>query len=75
MDPKQQRFFKTNDLHDLFTLAEGKNKGTTETGAIFSGSVEEMTRKTIKMNERAAKSGESGAEKETTEGKRLELIK
>ncbi|ANB12861.1 DNA-dependent ATPase RAD26 [Sugiyamaella lignohabitans] len=34
-DPKQRRFFKMNDLHDLFTL--GDLEGGTETGGMFSG--------------------------------------
>lgn len=36
-DPKQRRFFKLNDLHDLFTLGDQDEKGT-ETGDMFSGS-------------------------------------
>lgn len=35
-DPKQRRFFKLNDLHDLFTLGDQDEKGT-ETGDMFSG--------------------------------------
>ncbi|KAK9350767.1 SNF2 family N-terminal domain-containing protein [Lipomyces doorenjongii] len=35
-DPKQRRFFKNNDLHDLFTLGESDAAGT-ETGTLFSG--------------------------------------
>ncbi|KAI5965526.1 rhp26 [Candida margitis] len=33
-DPKQRRFFKNNDLHDLFTLGDQDEKGT-ETGDMF----------------------------------------
>lgn len=36
-DPKQRRFFKMNDLHDLFTLGDPEEKGT-ETGDLFNGS-------------------------------------
>lgn len=36
-DPKQRRFFKLNDLHDLFTLGDPDEKGT-ETGDMFNGS-------------------------------------
>lgn len=36
-DPKQRRFFKLNDLHDLFTLGDPNERGT-ETGDMFSGS-------------------------------------
>lgn len=35
-DPKQRRFFKVNDLHDLFTLGDPDEKGT-ETGDMFAG--------------------------------------
>ena len=37
-DPKQRRFFKSNDLFELFTLDTSDNKESgTETGAIFAG--------------------------------------
>ncbi|CUM67089.1 uncharacterized protein PRCAT00004778001 [Priceomyces carsonii] len=36
-DPKQRRFFKVNDLHDLFTLGDQDEAGT-ETGNLFHGS-------------------------------------
>ena len=35
-DPKQRRFFKVNDLHDIFTLGDDLEKGT-ETGEMFEG--------------------------------------
>ena len=35
-DPKQRRFFKMTDLHDLFSLAESEAEGT-ETGDMFAG--------------------------------------
>ena len=35
-DPKQRRFFKMNDLHDLFSLAGSEAEGT-ETGDMFAG--------------------------------------
>uniref|UniRef100_A0A915ECN9 DNA repair and recombination protein RAD54-like n=1 Tax=Ditylenchus dipsaci TaxID=166011 RepID=A0A915ECN9_9BILA len=45
-DPKQQRFFKTNDLHELFTLGStNSKKHGTETAAIFSSTVAEVTKK------------------------------
>lgn len=34
-DPKQRRFFKANDLHDLFTLGDQDEEGT-ETEAMFN---------------------------------------
>lgn len=36
-DPKQRRFFKVNDLHDLFSLGDQDEVGT-ETGDLFNGS-------------------------------------
>ncbi|WPK23273.1 hypothetical protein PUMCH_000508 [Australozyma saopauloensis] len=36
-DPKQRRFFKLNDLHDLFSLGDPEEAGT-ETGDLFHGS-------------------------------------
>lgn len=36
-DPKQRRFFKSNDLFELFTLGDVNPKGGTETSAIFAG--------------------------------------
>ncbi|RLV92360.1 DNA repair and recombination protein RAD26 [Spathaspora sp. JA1] len=36
-DPKQRRFFKINDLHDLFTLGDQNEQGT-ETGDLFTNS-------------------------------------
>ncbi|KAL3875967.1 hypothetical protein ACJMK2_033861 [Sinanodonta woodiana] len=36
-DPKQRRFFKTNDLYELFTLNISDDKRETETAAIFAG--------------------------------------
>ncbi|VDK51869.1 unnamed protein product [Anisakis simplex] len=46
VDPKQRRFFKTNDLYELFSLGDEKTikaKGT-ETASIFSGTAEEINR-------------------------------
>jgi DNA excision repair protein ERCC-6 len=39
-DPRQCRFFKSNDLLELFTLSESKR--TTETAAIFAGTGSEV---------------------------------
>mmetsp|Transcript_479 Transcript_479/g.1059 ORF Transcript_479/g.1059 Transcript_479/m.1059 type:complete len:1112 (-) Transcript_479:25-3360(-) len=40
-DPKQRRFFKVKDLHDLFTLGEDTENGT-ETGDLFADVADEM---------------------------------
>uniref|UniRef100_A0A3Q1HJS9 DNA excision repair protein ERCC-6 n=1 Tax=Acanthochromis polyacanthus TaxID=80966 RepID=A0A3Q1HJS9_9TELE len=36
-DPKQRRFFKSNDIYELFTLADPDGAQGTETSAIFAG--------------------------------------
>ncbi|XP_056387223.1 DNA excision repair protein ERCC-6 isoform X2 [Hyla sarda] len=36
-DPKQRRFFKSNDLYELFTLTSPDSNQGTETSAIFAG--------------------------------------
>ncbi|KAM9011180.1 DNA excision repair protein ERCC-6 isoform 1-T1 [Ara ararauna] len=36
-DPKQRRFFKSNDLYELFTLSSPDGSQGTETSAIFAG--------------------------------------
>ncbi|KAH0624389.1 hypothetical protein JD844_031796 [Phrynosoma platyrhinos] len=36
-DPKQRRFFKSNDLYELFTLSNPDGTQETETSAIFAG--------------------------------------
>ncbi|KAG5355219.1 Protein CHROMATIN REMODELING 8 [Yarrowia sp. C11] len=43
-DAKQRRFFKMNDIHDLFSLDDGEGD-TTETGLIFSGSEKKIESK------------------------------
>ncbi|KAJ1486523.1 P-loop containing nucleoside triphosphate hydrolase protein, partial [Baffinella frigidus] len=40
-DPKQRRFFKTRDLHDLFTLGADIDGGT-ETGDLFADVTDEL---------------------------------
>lgn len=39
-DPKQRRFFKSNDLYELFTLTSPDSTQSTETSAIFAGSTQ-----------------------------------
>ncbi|XP_046660917.1 DNA excision repair protein ERCC-6-like [Homalodisca vitripennis] len=41
-DPRQRRFFKSNDLYELFTLKETDVEGSTETAAIFAGTNSEV---------------------------------
>lgn len=39
-DPKQRRFFKSNDIYELFTLSDPDGSQGTETSAIFSGNLQ-----------------------------------
>ncbi|XP_009876532.1 PREDICTED: DNA excision repair protein ERCC-6, partial [Apaloderma vittatum] len=41
-DPKQRRFFKSNDLYELFTLSSPDVSQKTETSAIFAGTGSEV---------------------------------
>jgi len=44
-DPRQRRFFKSNDLLELFTLKEVDTEGSTETSAIFAGTGSQVQQK------------------------------
>ncbi|ODQ77702.1 hypothetical protein BABINDRAFT_41283 [Babjeviella inositovora NRRL Y-12698] len=72
-DPKQRRFFKMNELHDLFTLGDQNDKGS-ETADLFNGTErafggkERRLAKLVKGNDDdfysvASMSGVSGLEK------------
>ncbi|VDM76367.1 unnamed protein product [Strongylus vulgaris] len=41
-DPKQRQFFKTNDLHDLFSLSDVSKEAPTETGTLFASETDEI---------------------------------
>ncbi|KAM7385649.1 hypothetical protein PAMP_001723 [Pampus punctatissimus] len=41
-DPKQRRFFKSNDIYELFTLSDPTGSQGTETSAIFAGTGSEV---------------------------------
>ncbi len=45
-DPRQRRFFKSNNLYELFTLGSSDGPHKTETGAIFAGTGSEVSVKT-----------------------------
>ncbi|XP_063234506.1 DNA excision repair protein ERCC-6-like [Bacillus rossius redtenbacheri] len=49
-DPKQRRFFKSNDLFELFMLKESDKDGSTETAAIFAGTGSEVKLKPHNKN-------------------------
>ena len=57
-DPKQRRFFKANDLHELFTLTNDNPNDGTETSAIFAGTGSDVRVKNLKK-----KNGSSMSEK------------
>lgn len=48
-DARQRRFFKTNDLHELFTYtgADEDKSGTTESSALFAGTGSEVNKKKL----------------------------
>ena len=52
-DPTQRRFFKANDLHDLFTLNEGTSNKT-ETSALFAGTGSEVKPKSSRYFKKVA---------------------
>ena len=54
-NPLQKRFFKSNDLYELFTLDEVESKDRTETSMIFAGTGSE-----IKFRKKPGKTEKSG---------------
>ncbi|KAI8923367.1 SNF2 family N-terminal domain-containing protein, partial [Entophlyctis helioformis] len=63
-DPRQRRFFKSNDLHDLFTLGD-KDEKTTETGDLFGGS--SVVVKSSAKQQRGKNAGRNGADRDGQE--------
>lgn len=53
-DPRQRRFFKSNDLFELFTLKE-TDDNVTETSALFAGTGSEVNLKDITHRQRVKK--------------------
>ncbi|XP_054718613.1 DNA excision repair protein ERCC-6-like [Uloborus diversus] len=60
-DPRQRRFFKSNDLYELFTFSEVGKQGT-ETSAIFAGTGSEIK---VKKKVHAPQQQPSQAEKDS----------
>lgn len=54
-DPKQRRFFKTNDLFELFTLNDENSSGT-ETSVLFAGTGSEIKPSAAKTKKKSKKS-------------------
>ena len=63
-DPKQRRFFKSNDLFELFTLGDDDRKMSTETSAIFAGTGSDVKIKTKKSVSEEDKSLQCKAKKQ-----------
>ncbi|KAI6243649.1 hypothetical protein M3Y99_00027100 [Aphelenchoides fujianensis] len=65
VDPKQKRFFKTNDLQELFTLGDERTdlEHGTETAAIFSDQPTEINKKNF-FDERAKRKEKEKKSKE-----------
>ena len=62
-DPRQRRFFKSNSLHELFTLSATAQEGTTETSAIFAGTGSEIVPSTrSRQSRKGVGSGKGGGE-------------
>ena len=71
-DPRQRRFFQSNDLHDLFSLAPDYSEGT-ETGDIFSeGVIERPPRQTPSPKPSAPSHNDSAAPMGSTAEDELE---
>nr|CAD2193257.1 unnamed protein product [Meloidogyne enterolobii] len=74
VNPKQQRFFKTNDLHELFTLGSSKSdrKYGTETEAVFNSVSSSLIRATSKQSVKDSKSYKNNAINSTSDAKVIE---
>lgn len=51
-DPRQRRFFKSNNMHELFTLSSSAVEGGTETSAIFAGTGSEILPRSKKLKQK-----------------------
>uniref|UniRef100_A0A672FHS0 DNA excision repair protein ERCC-6 n=1 Tax=Salarias fasciatus TaxID=181472 RepID=A0A672FHS0_SALFA len=60
-DPKQRRFFKSNDIYELFTLSDPDGAQGTETSAIFAG-LQELKHSLANRNETLAVGGPSSTD-------------
>uniref|UniRef100_A0A8C6XV52 DNA excision repair protein ERCC-6 n=2 Tax=Naja naja TaxID=35670 RepID=A0A8C6XV52_NAJNA len=58
-DPKQRRFFKSNDLYELFTLSTPDGAQGTETSAIFAGTGSDVPAPKRPLKRRSANMAES----------------
>ncbi|KHJ86624.1 helicase protein [Oesophagostomum dentatum] len=68
-DPKQRQFFKTNDLHDLFSLPDVNKDAPTETGTLFASETDEIRKSNFfdendRKKHRKSRKGHKGQEEE-----------
>ena len=66
-DPRQRRFFKANDLYELFSLGQIQPKGGTETSAIFAGTGADVSPKKLKKCRRRSHDKDRGLRKPRSE--------
>ncbi|XP_064923468.1 DNA excision repair protein ERCC-6 isoform X1 [Columba livia] len=62
-DPKQRRFFKSNDLYELFTLSSPDVSQGTETSAIFAGTGSDVQVPKRQLNQKLEKPPDNGTSK------------
>ena len=60
-DPRQRRFFKANDLYELFSLGQVHPKGGTETSAIFAGTGSDVVPKKWRKRRRRSRDRVNGS--------------
>ena len=81
-DPRQRRFFKSNDLFELFTLGSSEKNKSTETSAIFAGTGSEVRPGTSNSGSKVkhepmvklGRKKEEALEKEEQRKKRAEVV-
>ena len=71
-DPKQRRFFKSNDLYELFTLGDDDTSKGTETSAIFAGTNSDIHVRSRKRRQKRNVDGEKTAPNRFDELKKRE---
>lgn len=73
-NPLQRRFFKENDLYELFTLGDVCPKKRTETGDIFAGTGSQVNFKKMKKNNKKEKKKNINENIEEPEKQMTEII-
>ncbi|XP_022080382.1 DNA excision repair protein ERCC-6-like isoform X2 [Acanthaster planci] len=77
-DPRQRRFFKSNDLFELFTLGSDSSKHGTETSAIFAGvgsDVKVRTSHSSPLRRKSIEKTSDGRTKEDVIRKRTSILR